>query len=101
MTEDEAVLEVAIIDVHDGADADFAAAYRRARSILTGTSGVRSVRMTHGIERPSRFVLLVEWDSIASHHDNFRATDRWGQWRDIIGPYFAQPPVVEHFADID
>ena len=29
--------------------------------------------------------------------DNFRATDRWVQWRAAIGPYFAQPPLVEHF----
>lgn len=100
MADDEAVLEVAIIDVLDGADGDFAAAYRQARSILAETTGVRSVRMTHGVERPTRFVLLVEWDSIQVHNDNFRSTDRWVQWRDIIGPYFATPPVVEHFADV-
>ena len=56
--------------------------------------------MTRGIESPSRFVLLVERDSIAAHEDNFRATERFGQWRGLIGPYFATPPVVEHFLDV-
>jgi heme-degrading monooxygenase HmoA len=23
-----------------------------------------------------------------------------GQWRGLIGPYFASPPQVEHFADL-
>lgn len=95
------VLEVALIDVSDGAADEFAAAYRRARHILTGTPGARSVRMTHGIERPTRFVLLVEWDSVQSHEENFRSTDRFTDWRAAIGGYFAGPPLVEHYRDID
>jgi heme-degrading monooxygenase HmoA len=95
------VLEVAIIDVRADADGEFAAAYRKARSILADTPGVQTVRMTHGIERPSRFVLLVEWDSVEAHEQNFRATERFADWRAAIGPFFAQPPLVEHFADID
>ena len=94
------VLEVALIDVHPDQEDDFAAAYAQARPVLVGTPGCRSVRMTRGIESPSRFVLLVEWDSVAAHEDNFRATERFGQWRGLIGPYFATPPVVEHFLDV-
>lgn len=95
------MLEVAIIDVRGGSDREFADAYRGARSILAETDGVRSVRMTHGVERPSRFVLLVEWDSVQAHLRNFRATDRWEQWRAAIGPYFAEPPLVEHYTDVE
>src|SRR5438876_19527 len=61
------VLEVALIDVVPGREDDFAAAYGKAREILAGTEGCRSVRMTRGIESPSRFVLLVEWDSVDAH----------------------------------
>jgi heme-degrading monooxygenase HmoA len=94
------VLEVALITVKDGQADEFAAAYAQARPILAATDGCRSVRMTHGIESPSRFVLLVEWDSVEAHDQNFRATDRFGQWRALIGPYFDGPPNVEHFTDI-
>jgi heme-degrading monooxygenase HmoA len=94
------VLEVALIDVHPGQEDDFAAAYRTAHSVLANTPGCRSVRMTQGIESPSRFVLLVEWDSVDAHTENFRKTDRFVQWRGHIGPYFAVPPTVEHFNDI-
>jgi heme-degrading monooxygenase HmoA len=94
------VLEVGDISVRPGSEADFAAAYHRAREILAGTPGCRSVRMTQGIESPSRFVLLVEWDSVEAHQSNFRGTERFEQWRAEIGPFFAQPPHVEHFADV-
>ena len=93
------VLEVALIDVTD-ADG-FEAAYREARSIIVGTPGCRSVRMTRGIESPQRFVLLVEWDSVEVHENDFRATERFTQWRALIGPWFAGPPRVEHFTDVD
>jgi len=94
------VLEVALIDVLPSREDDFAAAYSLAHPVLANTPGCRSVRMTRGIESPSRFVLLVEWDSIEAHVDNFRATERFGHWRGLIGPYFAAPPVVEHFTDV-
>ena len=92
------VLEVAIFDVTD-AD-DFEAAYLGARQVLIESEGCRSVRMTRCIESPNRFVLLVEWDSVEAHEQNFRATERFATWRGTIGPYFAEPPQVEHFTDV-
>ena len=94
------VLEVALIDITPGQEDDFAAAYGKAHPILSTTPGCRSVRMTRGVESPSRFVLLIEWDSVEAHEDNFRATDRFTQWRGHIGPFFATPPRVEHFTDV-
>ena len=94
------VLEVALIDVNPGQEDDFAAAYAKGHPVLASTPGCRSVRMTRGIESPSRFVLLVEWDSVEAHLENFRDSERFTTWRSLIGPYFATPPVVEHFTDV-
>ena len=94
------VLEIADIRVQPGQEDAFVAAYRSVRDVLAGTPDCHSVRMTRGIESPSRFVLVVEWESVAAHEDNFRATDRFTQWRGAIGPFFASPPSVEHFSDV-
>ena len=94
------VLEVALIDVFPGAEDAFVTAYQIARPILATTPGCLSVRMTRGVESPTRFVLLVEWDSVESHETNFRETERFAQWRGWIGEYFAKPPSVEHFNDV-
>lgn len=94
------VLEVALIDVVAGQEEGFAAAYAKGHEVLATTPGCRSVRMTRGIESPSRFVLLVEWDSVEAHLENFRESERFTTWRSLIGPYFAAPPLVEHFTDV-
>ena len=94
------VLEVALIDVKPGEEDAFAASYAKAHPFVAQSPGCLSVRMTRGIESPGRFVLLIEWESVEAHLDGFRATERFEQWRALIGPHFAAPPVVEHFADV-
>jgi heme-degrading monooxygenase HmoA len=94
------VLEVALINVMPGQEAAFASAYAQARETLVTTPGCRSARMTRGIESPAKFVLLVEWDDVESHEQNFRATERFRTWRALLGPHFDGPPLVEHFQDL-
>jgi heme-degrading monooxygenase HmoA len=94
------VLEVAQFDIRPGAEAGFEAGYRSVVSALRESAGLLSIRMTRGIETPTRFVLLVEWDSLEAHQA-FRDSDRYAIWRGGIGEYFAQPPHVEHFSDVD
>lgn len=93
------VLEVALIDVTPGSEAAFRAAYAEAREVIAAAQGVGDIRMTQGIETPTRFVLLVEWGSVADH-EAFRVSEGFRQWRALIGSYFAAPPHVEHFADV-
>jgi heme-degrading monooxygenase HmoA len=94
------VLEVGLINVNPGQEDAFAAAYAIARDALATTPGCRSVRMSRGVEAPSKFILLVEWDSIDAHIENFRGTERFQTWRGLIGPYFDGAPLVEHYTDI-
>jgi heme-degrading monooxygenase HmoA len=93
------VLEVALLDVTPGTEEAFRASYAQARALLAASPGCQQIRMTQGIETPTRFVLLVEWDDVAAH-DAFRAAEAFTQWRALIGPHFAGPPRVEHFTDL-
>ena len=95
------VLEVATITVTPGSEDAFVDAYRGIRHVILSAVGCRSVRMTRGVESPSTFVLLVEWDSVAAHEDNFRQTELFARWRAAIGPHFAAAPHVEHYEDVD
>jgi heme-degrading monooxygenase HmoA len=93
------VLEVAQFDIRPGNEEAFVAGYRGVVGALRESPGLRSVRMTRGVETPTRFVLLVEWETLEDHQ-GFRDSDRFGIWRGGIGQYFAGPPQVEHVSDV-
>ena len=93
------VLEVAQLSVTPGSEEAFGRTYAEAVHLVTATPGCRSTRLLRGVESPSAFVLLVEWDSVAAHQV-FRDSERFPAWRALIGPHLAAPPDVEHFADV-
>jgi heme-degrading monooxygenase HmoA len=95
------VLEIATFDITPGQEDEFLSAYRTVREVIASTPGCGTVRMTRGIESPSRFVLLVEWDTLEAHTENFRGTERFTTWRAAIGPYFARAPHAEHYSDVE
>lgn len=94
------VLEIADFAVLPGQEDEFAAAYRAAVAFVSRTPGFRTARMTRSIETPTRFVLLVEWDTLEAHTVEFRESGDFTQWRALVGPYFDGPPRVEHFTDL-
>ena len=94
------VLEIATIEVVPGQEQAFEDAFRTARALPESVAGCHSVRMTRGVESPSRFVLLIEWESVRVHEEDFRQTDLFARWRGLIGPFFASAPHVEHYEDL-
>jgi quinol monooxygenase YgiN len=94
------VLEITLIDVIPGQEEAFAGAYRQAHQLVTASHGCISARMTRGVETPSRFVGIVQWESVDDHLIHFRETERYQRYRDLLTRYLAAPPVVEHFTDI-
>ena len=94
------VLEIAEFHIKPGSEDDFAAAYRKAVAQIESIEGFRSARMTGGIENPTRFALLVEWDTLQAHTVGFRESDAYPRWRELISPYFASVPTVAHSVDI-
>ena len=92
------VLEVADLRIRAGMNADFEAAVARGvDSVIRHSPGFRSWRLERGIESPVRYLLLIEWDTLENHTVDFRQSERFAQWRAIVGPYFAEPPQVAHF----
>jgi hypothetical protein len=42
-------------------------------------------------------MLALGWDTLEDHTVGFRESDLFVQWRALIGPFFANPPQVEHW----
>jgi heme-degrading monooxygenase HmoA len=95
------VLEIADFAVLPGTEEKFAAAVREGVRYVSDTPGFRNARLTRGVESPSRFVLLIEWDSLEAHTVGFRESENYPRWRELITPFFDGAPRVEHFNEIN
>ena len=92
------ILEVADIRIAPGQQAAFDEAIERGlRTVASQAKGIRGWKVNKGIESPERYLLMIFWDTLEDHTVGFRQGPLFAQWRAIVGPFFAQPPQVEHF----
>lgn len=93
------ILELADIRIRPGTQAEFDAAVQRgASTVIAQAKGYVRHEIRKGIESPERYLLLIIWQTLENHTVDFRGSPAFAEWRAIVGPYFAQPPAVEHFA---
>jgi len=92
------ILELADIRIHPGQNAAFDEAIQRGlREVISKAKGFQGFKINKGIETPERYILQIFWDTLENHTVDFRQSEAFTQWRAIVGPFFASPPVVEHF----
>ncbi|WP_280153050.1 antibiotic biosynthesis monooxygenase [Piscinibacter sp. XHJ-5] len=92
------ILELADIRIPPGKQAEFDAAIRHGvETVIAQARGFRGYKVNKGVESPERYILMIYWETLEDHTVAFRGGPLFAQWRAIVGPYFAQPPVVEHF----
>lgn len=92
------ILELADLRIQPGRQAEFDAAIQRGlTTVIAQAHGFRGFKVNKSVESPERYLLMIFWDTLENHTVDFRQGPLFAQWRDIVGPYFATPPVVEHF----
>jgi heme-degrading monooxygenase HmoA len=74
-------LEHAILEVVPGQEPAFEAAFAEAKEIIGAMPGFLGLTISRCIERPSRYLLLVEWGRLEDHTEGFRGSPEYGRWR--------------------
>ena len=93
-------LERAQLTIAPGREADFEAAFAEAKAVIAASPGFVSATLSRGVESPSTYLLLVEWERLEDHTEVFRGSESFTRWRALVGPFFASPPDVEHFTQV-
>jgi|ERR1019366_7591858 heme-degrading monooxygenase HmoA len=92
------ILELADIRIQPGKQSEFDAAILRGLTqVIANSKGFRGYKVNKGVESPERYVLMIFWEALENHTVDFRESPAFQEWRSIVGPYFAAPPMVEHF----
>jgi heme-degrading monooxygenase HmoA len=92
------ILEIADIRIQPGQQAAFDEAVQRGLdTVIAQAQGFQGYKVNKGIENPERYVVQIFWATLEDHTVAFRQGPLFAQWRAIVGPFFAAPPMVEHF----
>jgi heme-degrading monooxygenase HmoA len=94
------ILEQAILDVKPGQTPQFEAAFSRAQTIIAASPGYISHELQRCIERPSRYLLLVRWRTLADHTEGFRQSAPYQEWKQLLHHFYDPFPTVEHYEPI-
>lgn len=90
------ITEIAHLTIDPAKAEAFEKAVAHAAAILRAAKGSNSMALERVIEDPARYRLRVEWDSVEDHMVGFRESPGFLQWRALAGPFFVEPPFVEH-----
>jgi heme-degrading monooxygenase HmoA len=94
------ILEVAILDIRPGSNAEFESAFQSASPLIAASDGYLGHELQLCMERASRYVLLVRWRTLEDHIVGFRGSARYQEWRQLLHHFYEPFPVVEHFVQV-
>jgi heme-degrading monooxygenase HmoA len=91
------ITEHALLEVIPGQEEAFLKAMEKAKAHIAGSPEFVSLRVERCLERPSCFLLLVEWETLEAHTEGFRGSAAYQEWRAALHHFYDPFPVVEHF----
>ncbi|EKO3962580.1 MULTISPECIES: antibiotic biosynthesis monooxygenase family protein [Vibrio] len=91
------ILEVAILDVKPEQEAQFEQSFAQAQQIIASMAGYVSHQLQRCMENPSRYILLVNWQTLEAHTEGFRQSAEYQQWRALLHHFYDPFPTVEHY----
>lgn len=94
------ILEVAILDVKAGQEPSFERDFIKASSLISASRGYVSHELRRCVERTSRYILQVRWESLEDHTEGFRKSEQYAEWKGLLHHYYDPFPTVEHYTAV-
>lgn len=91
------ILEVAILTVKPGQQANFEKDFAFAGQYISSINGYIGHTLQKCLEQDNKYVLLVNWEKLENHTIGFRQSEVYSKWRELLHHYYDPFPVVEHF----
>jgi len=91
------ILEIAEFDVIKGKEKLFAEASKEASKVVAQSAGFISVEFNQCIEKPTKFLAFIKWQTLEDHTLVFKESPLFIEWRAILSPFFNSAPLALHY----
>ena len=94
------ILEVAQLQVRNGQETAFEAAFNHAQAFIASMPGYLGHSLQRCIQHQNQYVLLANWATLADHEIGFRQSAQYQQWRAVLHHFYDPFPRVLHYTRI-
>ena len=91
------ITEHAMLPVIPGREEEFEAAFAAAKHIIAASPGFGGLTLSRCLERPSAYLLLVQWGTLENHEVGFRGSPAYDDWRAALHHFYDPAATVEHY----
>ena len=92
------ILEHAILEVEPSQTREFESSFAEAITFLKESPGCLHVQLEKCQEFEGRYQLTVQWRDLKAHTVEFRESDLYAQFRDLLMKYYNEKPAVTHYS---
>ncbi len=92
------ITELALLDINPGSEAAFEDAWNEVEHLVISAGGYISHELLRGIENPSRYTLIIRWETLEDHMQGFRGSEAYQEFRPRLQPFYAETH-MEHFGN--
>lgn len=91
------ILEIAQLQIRPGQGGAFEASFAQAQALVASMPGYLGHELQRCLERPDHYMLLIRWESVAHHEQEFRGSPEYQTWRQLLHHYYDPFPMVLHY----
>ena len=95
------ILEAVFLHIKAGQTAEFEKNFRSASRLMAKTEGYLSHNLQKCLEDSHKYLLLIYWETLASHTVNFRQSPEYLEWKALLHHFYQPFPTVEHFQEVE
>lgn len=77
--------------------ADFENAYTKAGNLLRASPYCLGYELIKGVDEPDNYILTIYWTSLADHLNGFRKSSAFGQFFNLVKPFYQHIQEMKHY----
>jgi heme-degrading monooxygenase HmoA len=94
------ILEMALLHVKPGQEKQFEADFAVAGQYISSVKGYIRHSLSRCLEQESKYLLLVDWETLEAHTVGFRQSAVYLEWKKQLHHYYDPFPTVEHYENV-
>jgi heme-degrading monooxygenase HmoA len=95
------ILEVAALQIIESKIDEFETNFKKAREIISKRKGYIKHELHKSLNNKNNYILLVYWESLQDHTVDFRGSEEYKEWKNLLHHFYDPFPTVEYYNPID